>query len=56
MSDYIKSPINYTGNKYKLLGQIVPLFPKNVNRFVDIFGGSGTVLTQTRSHTLITST
>lgn len=44
MSDYIKSPINYTGNKYKLLGQIVPLFPKNVNRFVDIFGGSGTVL------------
>lgn len=41
---YIKSPLNYIGGKYKLLPQIIPLFPKNINTFVDLFGGSGTVL------------
>lgn len=40
---YIKSNINYIGNKYKLLPQIIPLFPKDINTFVDVFGGSGTV-------------
>lgn len=42
--EYIKSPINYVGNKYRLLKQIVPLFPKDIHTFVDVFGGSGTVL------------
>ena len=36
---YIKSPINYNGNKYKLIGQIIPLFPDKINMFVDEFGG-----------------
>lgn len=40
---YIKSNINYIGNKYKLLPQIIPLFPTDINTFVDVFGGSGTV-------------
>lgn len=44
MKKYIKSPINYIGNKYKLINQIIPLFPDNINMFVDVFGGSGTVL------------
>ena len=26
--EYIKSPLNYVGGKYKLLPQILPLFPK----------------------------
>lgn len=39
MSEYIKSPLNYTGGKYKLLPQILPLFPKDINMFVDLFGG-----------------
>lgn len=42
--EYIKSPINYIGNKYRLLKNIVPLFPKDIDSFVDIFSGSGTVL------------
>lgn len=25
---YIKSPLNYTGGKYKLLPQIIPLLPE----------------------------
>ena len=35
----IQSPLNYTGGKYKLLNQILPLFPKNINTFVDLFCG-----------------
>lgn len=36
---YIKSPLNYVGGKYKLLNQIIPLFPEKVGTFVDLFGG-----------------
>ena len=36
---YIKSPLNYIGGKYKLLPQILPLFPKNIDTFVDLFCG-----------------
>ena len=35
----IKSPMNYVGGKYKLLPQILPLFPSEVNTFVDLFCG-----------------
>lgn len=36
---YIKSPLNYVGGKYKLLSQIIPLFPEKIDTFVDLFGG-----------------
>lgn len=39
MSDFIKSPLNYIGGKFKLLPQIIPLFPKNIHCFVDLFTG-----------------
>jgi DNA adenine methylase Dam len=39
ISYYITSPLNYTGGKYKLLKQIEPLFPRNVDTFVDLFAG-----------------
>lgn len=39
MKQYIKSPLNYVGGKYKLLDQIIPLIPKEVITFVDLFGG-----------------
>lgn len=35
----IQSPLNYTGGKYKLLPQILPLFPKDIDVFVDLFCG-----------------
>lgn len=35
----IKSPLNYIGGKYKLLPQILPLFPKKIKTFVDVFAG-----------------
>lgn len=36
---YIKSPTNYVGGKHKLLNQILPLFPNQINTFVDLFAG-----------------
>lgn len=35
----IKSPLNYIGGKYRLLPQILPLFPEHINCFVDLFAG-----------------
>jgi len=36
---YIKSPLNYTGGKYKILNHIIPTFPKHIHSFVDLFAG-----------------
>lgn len=36
---YIKSPLNYTGGKYKILNPIFEIFPKKINTFVDLFAG-----------------
>ena len=38
-----ESAIHYMGNKWKLLPQILPLFPKGIGNFYDLFGGSATV-------------
>ena len=35
----LQSPLNYTGGKFKLLPQILPLFPQKINTFVDLFCG-----------------
>ncbi len=37
--EYVKSPLNYVGGKYKLLQQMLPKFPNEINTFVDLFGG-----------------
>lgn len=39
----IKSPMNYIGGKYKLLSQILPLFPNKISMFYDVFGGGASV-------------
>ena len=41
--DKVKSPLNYTGGKYKLLNQIIPIFPSNLDLFVDLFSGGSNV-------------
>jgi len=38
-TSYIKSPLNYTGGKHKLLPKIFPAFVENPRRFVDLFAG-----------------
>lgn len=41
--NYMKSCLNYTGGKHKLLKQMVPLFPQRINHFVDLFCGGANV-------------
>ena len=44
MNNNIKSPLNYTGGKYKLLPQILPLMPDKFDIFVDLFTGGANVI------------
>ena len=39
----MRSPIFYMGNKHKLLPQLLKIFPKDIDTFYDLFGGSGCV-------------
>lgn len=39
----VKSPLNYTGNKFRILPQILPHFPKDIDTMVDLFCGGATV-------------
>jgi len=41
--EVIKSPLNYTGGKTKLLPQIVPYFPERICTFYDLFCGGANV-------------
>lgn len=36
---YIKSPLNYTGGKFKILDDLFLLFPPKIDTFVDMFAG-----------------
>lgn len=38
-----RSPLFYVGDKYKLLKEILPYFPKDVDRFIEPFTGGGSV-------------
>lgn len=42
-NNFVKSPLNYTGNKSRLLEQILPLFPNNINKFVDLCCGGASI-------------
>lgn len=48
--EYIKAPMNYIGNKYRIMGQIQRWFPKNVDLMVDIFCGGCDVTFNTRAN------
>lgn len=49
----IQSPLNYTGGKFKLLSQILPHFPKDINVFVDLFCGGCNVGANVKANTVI---
>lgn len=51
-TDIIKSPLNYTGGKHKLLPQILPLFPETDN-FLDLFAGGANVGINTNAKNII---
>lgn len=43
MKKYIKSPLNYTGNKHRILEEILDKIPKNTHRMLDLFSGGTSV-------------
>ncbi|MFV0563210.1 DNA adenine methylase [Malaciobacter mytili] len=51
--EFIKSPLNYTGGKFKLLNQIVPFFPKKIDTFVDLFSGGCNVAINSNANKII---
>lgn len=50
---YIESPIFYMGNKIRLLPQLKPMFPKEIDTFYDLFGGSGVVSLNVNANKII---
>lgn len=50
---YLCSPMNYIGGKYKLLPQIMPLFPENIRVFVDLFCGGANVGINVKSEKVV---
>ena len=39
INEFVKSPLNYTGEKYKLLPELIKRFSEEDGTFVDLFGG-----------------
>ena len=50
---FIKSPLNYIGGKYAILPQLFPLFPKEINIFLDLFAGGANVGINAEAHEII---
>lgn len=51
--EYIKSPMNYIGGKYKLLPDLFKIFPDNIDTFVDLFAGGFNVGVNVTANTII---
>lgn len=51
--EYIKSPMNYIGNKYRIIDQIQKLFPDSIGIMVDLFCGGCDVAINTRAQRII---
>lgn len=49
----LQSPLNYTGGKFKLLPQLLPHFPQNIDVFVDLFCGGCNVGINVEANTVI---
>lgn len=47
--DVIKAPMNYIGNKYRIISDIQKFFPRNIDTFVDIFCGGCDVTINTEA-------
>lgn len=52
MAGYIKSPMNYTGGKFKILEHIIPSFPNKMGNFVDLFAGGLNVGINVKANTI----
>ena len=51
--NFAKSPLNYTGGKFKLLPQFDKIFPKEIDTFVDFFCGGANVAVNSNAKNII---
>ena len=51
--EYIKSPMNYIGNKYRIMSQLQKWFPKKINVMLDLFCGGADVSINSRANHII---
>lgn len=47
--EIIRSPFFYVGDKYKLMTQLLKLFPENIDTFIEPFVGGGSVFLNTKA-------
>ncbi|MDO8513094.1 MAG: Dam family site-specific DNA-(adenine-N6)-methyltransferase [bacterium] len=52
-SGFVKSPLNYTGGKHKLLPQITNYFPNEIKTFYDVFSGGANVGINAKAENII---
>ena len=52
-NSFAKSPLNYTGGKFKLLPQFNNIFPKEIDTFVDFFCGGANVAVNSNAKKVI---
>lgn len=50
---FVKSPLNYTGGKHKLLPQITKFFPSQIKTFFDVFSGGANVGVNAKADNII---
>jgi len=53
LPEYLKSPLNYTGGKHKIISQISKKIPDGVGTFYDVFCGGGNVGINVNSEKII---
>ena len=53
MSEYVSSPLNYVGNKFKLLNEIIPILPNNTDKIIEPFCGSALVSLNSNCNNII---
>lgn len=53
INEFVKSPLNYTGGKYKLLPELIKRFPEEDGTFVDLFGGGFNVGVNSRNRLVV---
>ena len=57
IKNYISSPLNYIGGKARILDQMLPLMPKDIDIFVDLFcGGCNVGMNVPAGHTIYNDT
>ena len=57
IKNYIASPLNYIGGKARILDQILPFMPAEIDTFVDLFcGGCNVGMNVKAGHTIYTDT